>query len=324
MVIFVAGCAGFIGSNFVDYYIRNHSDDYVVGYDLLTYAGNLASLSNVLQNPNFKFFRGDINDGRRIEEIFYSYNPDIIVNFAAETHVDRSIFSAEKFIHTNINGTSVLADIARKFDIKRYHQVSTDEVYGSMSLAEKTKFSETSLLKPSNPYSASKSSADLFLLSYYYTYNFPVTISRCTNNYGPNQHIEKLIPLIITRALTNKFIPIYGTGENVRDWIYVEDHCRAIDCIIHNGNNGEIYNIAAHNEVSNIEVVKMILKLLDKPESLIKFVPDRLGHDIRYSVNYSKITTQLGWDREIAFPVGIKRTIDWYLNNEDWWTKLRE
>ncbi len=303
--------------------LKNHPNYKIVCLDLLTYAGNLETLESIMDNPNFKFVKGDITDRELVFELFEKEKFDAVVNFAAESHVDRSIENPEIFLKTNILGTQVLMDACRAFDTKRFHQVSTDEVYGDLPLERSDLFfTEDMPIKASSPYSASKAAADLLVLAYYRTYKLPATISRCSNNYGPYQFPEKLIPLVILRALDNKTIPVYGTGENVRDWLYVEDHCRAIDLILHDGTIGEVYNIGGHNEKTNLEVVKTILKELKKPESLITFVKDRAGHDLRYAIDPSKIHKELGWLPTTNFDDGIKRTVKWYLENRNWWEKI--
>lgn len=321
--ILVTGGAGFIGSNFVYYMLNAHPDDRIVCVDALTYAGNLSTLEQALQHPNFRFVKADIADRDAIFALFEEEKFDIVVNFAAESHVDRSIENPEIFLKTNILGTQVLMDACRKYGIERYHQVSTDEVYGDLPL-DRTDlfFTETTPIHTSSPYSASKASADLLVQAYHRTFGLPVTISRCSNNYGPYHFPEKLIPLIISRALADENLPVYGKGENVRDWLYVEDHCSAIDLIIHHGRVGEVYNIGGHNERTNLQVVKTILKALGKPESLITYVTDRPGHDMRYAIDPTKITTELGWKPQTMFDDGIQKTIDWYLNNRAWWENI--
>lgn len=323
MTIIVTGGAGFIGSNFVFYQLKNHPEDRVICLDKLTYAGNLSTLEPVINNENFRFVKADIADREAVYNLFEEEKPDIVVNFAAESHVDRSIENPEIFLQTNILGTQVLMDACRKYGIKRYHQVSTDEVYGDLPL-DRTDlfFTEDTPIHTSSPYSASKASADLLVLAYYRTYKLPVTITRCSNNYGPYHFPEKLIPLVISRALTNETIPVYGKGENVRDWLYVEDHCSAIDLVIRNGREGEVYNIGGHNEKTNLEVVKAILSYLGKSESLINYVTDRPGHDMRYAIDPEKIHSELGWFPVTKFEDGIKKTIDWYLDNKAWWQNI--
>lgn len=323
MNILITGGAGFIGSNFIYYQLQNHPEDEFICLDALTYAGNLETLQPVMQYDNFKFVKGDIADRDFVYKIFETEKPDIVVNFAAESHVDRSILEPELFLKTNIIGTGVLMDACRKYGIKRYHQVSTDEVYGDLPLGRPDLFfTEETPLHTSSPYSASKASADLLVLAYHRTYGLPVTISRCSNNYGPYHFPEKLIPLMIINALHDKKLPVYGTGENVRDWLYVEDHCSAIDLIIRKGRVGEVYNIGGHNEKTNLEVVKTILKELGKGEDLITFVKDRPGHDRRYAIDPAKIHRELGWLPQTSFAEGIKKTIKWYLDNEDWWQRI--
>ena len=323
MKILVTGGAGFIGSNFVYYELDNYPNNEVICLDKLTYAGNLETLEIAMKNPKFKFVKGDIADRAFVDELFASEKPDVVVNFAAESHVDRSIENPEIFLQTNVIGTSVLMDACRKYGNIRYHQVSTDEVYGDLPLDRPDLFfTETTLLHTSSPYSASKASADLLVQAYYRTYKLPVTISRCSNNYGPYHFPEKLIPLMIANALNDKKLPVYGKGENVRDWLYVEDHCSAIDLIIRKGKIGEVYNIGGHNERTNLEVVKTIIEELGKSEDLIEFVTDRPGHDRRYAIDPTKIHNELGWLPATKFDDGIKKTIEWYLTHKSWWEKI--
>ena len=323
MKILVTGGAGFIGGNFVHHMVNKYPDYEIVNLDLLTYAGNLETLKPVEDKPNYKFVKGDIADREFIMDLFEKEKFDIVVNFAAESHVDRSIEDPSIFVKTNVEGTVVLLDAAKKYGVKRYHQVSTDEVYGDLPLDRPDLFfTETTPLHTSSPYSSSKASADLFVLAYHRTFGLPVTISRCSNNYGPYHFPEKLIPLMISRALADEELPVYGKGENVRDWLHVSDHCEAIDLIIHKGKVGEVYNVGGHNERTNLEVVKTILKALDKPESLIKFVTDRPGHDMRYAIDPTKIHNELGWLPETKFADGIKKTIKWYLDNKEWWETI--
>lgn len=323
MKILVTGAAGFIGSNFVFHMRKAHPEYDIIALDSLTYAGNLETLAPVMEENHFTFVRCDITDREGVRKVFEEHHPDVVVNFAAESHVDRSIEDPGVFLRTNILGTQVLMDACREFGIRRFHQVGTDEVYGDLPLDRPDLFFTEDLpLQASSPYSASKASADLLAMAYHRTYGLPVTISRCSNNYGPYQFPEKLIPLMIANALADKPLPVYGTGENVRDWLYVEDHCRAIDMILENGKVGEVYNIGGHNERSNLDVVKTILKQLGKPESLITFVGDRKGHDLRYAIDPSKIHGELGWLPETKFDDGIRQTIDWYLNNESWWKNI--
>ena len=320
MKIVVTGGAGFIGSNFIYYMLDKYKDYKIICIDKLTYAGNLSTLSEAMKNQNFKFIKADICDIEKIDTVFKEEEPNIVVNFAAESHVDRSISNPEVFLETNIRGTSVLLECCKKYNVKRYHQISTDEVYGDLPLDRPDlSFTEKSPLRPSSPYSVSKTSADLLVLSYFRTYKLPVTISRCSNNYGPYHFPEKLIPLIIIKALKNEKLPIYGDGKNVRDWIYVKDHCKAIDLILHKGKIGEVYNVGGNSEKSNLEVVKTILNILGKSEKLIEFVPDRLGHDRRYAINDYKIESELGFKRDVTFEQGIEKTINWFLHNEKWW-----
>ena len=323
MKILVTGGAGFIGSNFIYYMLEKHPGYKVVCLDALTYAGNLETLDEAMKNPDFKFVKGDITDREAVRTLFADEKFDVVVNFAAESHVDRSIEETEVFLKTNILGTQVLMDASREYDVKRYHQVSTDEVYGDLPLDRPDLFfTEETPIHTSSPYSASKASADLLVMAYHRTYGFPATISRCSNNYGPYHFPEKLIPLMIANALADKSLPVYGEGLNIRDWLYVKDHCSAIDLIIHNGRVGEVYNIGGHNERANIDVVKTVLKELGKPESLITYVTDRKGHDMRYAIDPTKIHTELGWLPETKFDDGIKMTIKWYLDNKPWWENI--
>ena len=319
MTIIVTGGAGFIGSNFIFYMLKEHPQDRIVCLDSLTYAGNLSTLAPVMDQPNFRFVKLDICDRPGVYTLFEEEKPDVIVNFAAESHVDRSIENPEVFLPTNIIGTSVLMDACRKYGISRYHQVSTDEVYGDLPLDRPDLFfHEDTPIHTSSPYSTSKASADLLVMAYHRTYGLPVTISRCSNNYGPYQFPEKLIPLMIANALADKPLPVYGEGLNVRDWLYVGDHCKAIDLILRNGTVGEVYNIGGHNERTNLEVVKTILKALNKPESLISYVKDRPGHDLRYAMDPTKIETELGWQPVHNFDTGIVKTIKWNIENQEW------
>ncbi|MBQ3309108.1 dTDP-glucose 4,6-dehydratase [Candidatus Saccharibacteria bacterium] len=321
--IIVTGGAGFIGSNFVYYMLNKYPDYHIVCIDCLTYAGNIHTLNEAKNNPNFLFSKTNICDKEALRELFKQVKPDIVVNFAAESHVDRSIEGPEIFIKTNVEGTQTLMEVCRELNIPRYHQVSTDEVYGDLPLDRPDLFfTEQTPLHASSPYSASKAGADMLVMAYHRTYNFPATISRCSNNYGPYHFPEKLIPLTIINALNNQPLPVYGDGKNVRDWLYVEDHCRAIDLIIHNGKIGQIYNVGGHNEMANIDIVKLICKELDKPESLITFVEDRKGHDRRYAIDPTFIHNELGWLPETKFADGIKKTIHWYVENQDWWQDI--
>lgn len=323
MNILVTGAAGFIGSNFVYYMLEKHPEDRIVALDALTYAGNLETLEPAFKNDNFKFIKGDIADKKHMFQVFEEEKFDIVVNFAAETHVDRSIEDPGIFLTTNVIGTQVLLDASKEFGVKRFHQIGTDEVYGDLPLDRTDLFFTEGLpLKASSPYSASKASADLLTLAYHRTYGLPVTVSRCSNNYGPFQFPEKLIPLVIYRAENDESIPVYGKGDNVRDWLYVMDHCRAVDMIMRDGRDGEIYNIGGHNERNNITVVKKILEHLGKPESLITYVTDRKGHDKRYAIDPTKIKNELGWEPETKFEDGIVSTIDWYLEHRDWWEHI--
>ena len=319
MTIIITGGAGFIGSNFVFHMLREHPQDRVICLDKLTYAGNLSTLAPVMGQDNFRFVKADICDRDAVYSLFAEEHPDVVVNFAAESHVDRSIENPAIFLETNIMGTAVLMDACRKYGIQRYHQVSTDEVYGDLPLDRPDLFfTETTPIHTSSPYSSSKASADLLVLAYHRTYGLPVTISRCSNNYGPYHFPEKLIPLMIINALHDKPLPVYGDGLNVRDWLYVEDHCRAIDLILQKGRVGEVYNVGGHNEMKNIDIVKLICKALGKPESLIHHVTDRKGHDRRYAIDPTKIHEELGWLPETKFADGIKKTIEWYMDHEDW------
>ena len=323
MNVFVTGGAGFIGANFIFYMLKEHPDYRIVCLDKLTYAGNLSTLEPVMQNPNFRFEKIDICDREAVFQLFEEEKPDIVVNFAAESHVDRSIEDPEVFLRTNILGTQVLMDACRHYGTRRFHQVSTDEVYGDLPLDRPDLFfTEQTPLHASSPYSASKASADMIVMAYHRTFGLPVTISRCSNNYGPYQFPEKLIPLMIANALADKPLPVYGDGLNVRDWLYVEDQCRAIDLIIHKGQVGEVYNVGGHNEMSNISIVRLICRELNKPESLIKYVTDRKGHDRRYAIDPKKIHSELGWLPETKFEDGIKETVKWYLNNRQWWETI--
>ena len=319
MKIIVTGAAGFIGGNFCHYMVDKYPDYKIVALDALTYAGNLQTLEPIIENKNFNFVKGDITDRSFITGLFKEEMFDIVVNFAAESHVDRSIENPEVFLKTNILGTQVLMDASLKYGVKRYHQVSTDEVYGDLPLDRPDLFfTEDTPIHTSSPYSASKASADLLVQAYSRTFNLPITISRCSNNYGPYHFPEKLIPLMIKKALANENLPVYGTGENVRDWLHVYDHCVAIDLIIHKGKDGNVYNIGGHNERTNLEVVKTILKELDKPDTLIKYVTDRKGHDMRYAIDPTKIEKELGWKPVYNFDTGIIQTIKWNLENQDW------
>lgn len=333
--LLVTGGAGFIGSNFVKYMLNKYDDYRIVNLDLLTYAGNLENLKDVEDNPNYRFIKGDIADRDLVNRLFEEENFDYIINFAAESHVDRSIEEPGIFVKTNVMGTQVLLDTAKKYwtigkdetgypvyrDGVKYLQVSTDEVYGT--LGKTGMFTETTPLAPNSPYSASKASADMLVRAYNETFKMPMNITRCSNNYGPYQFPEKLIPLIIANTLEEKDLPVYGDGMQVRDWLHVKDHCSAIDTVLHKGKIGEVYNIGGNNEKANIEIVKLIIKTLGKSENLIKYVKDRLGHDRRYAIDNTKITTELGWEPSYTFEQGMKETIEWYLDNRDWWEKIR-
>lgn len=323
MKIIVTGGAGFIGSNFIHYMIEKYPEDIIINLDALTYAGNLETLKSVEDYPNYCFVKGDIADRDFIWELFSNEKPDMVVNFAAESHVDRSITDPGIFVRTNVMGTTTLLDACKEFGIKRFHQVSTDEVYGDLPFDRPDLFfTEDTPLHTSSPYSSSKASADLFVMAYYRTFGIPVSISRCSNNYGPYQFPEKLIPLMISRALANEDLPVYGNGANIRDWLHVKDHCQAIDLIIRNGVDGCVYNIGGHNERTNLEVVKTVLRTLGKPESLIRYVGDRPGHDRRYAIDPKKIESELGWKPEYTFDTGMEQTIRWYLDNHEWWEHI--
>jgi dTDP-glucose 4,6-dehydratase len=323
MITIVTGGAGFIGGNYIHEHFRKYPEEPIVCVDNLTYAGNMNTLESVRTRENFHFEKADIADAEAMKLIFEKYKPDYVINFAAESHVDRSIDHPGVFLRTNIIGTQVLLDMSRVYGVKRFHQVSTDEVYGDLPLDRpELLFTENTPLHTSSPYSASKAGADLLCLAYIRTYKMPVTISRCSNNYGPYHFPEKLIPLMITNAMADKPLPVYGKGENIRDWLYVLDHCRAIGLIVRNGTPGEIYNIGGHNERRNIDVVKAILKELGKPESLIAYVTDRAGHDLRYAIDPAKITGELGWKPETKFEDGLKMTVEWYKNNRSWWERV--
>ena len=323
MRILVTGGAGFIGANFIYYLKKHHPEDRIICLDKLTYAGNLSTLEPVMHDKNFLFSKTDICDREGVFRLFEQERPDVVVNFAAESHVDRSIETPGVFLETNIIGTSVLMDASRKYGVSRFHQVSTDEVYGDLPLDRPDLlFTEETPLHTSSPYSSSKAAADLLAMAYWRTYGLPVTVSRCSNNYGPYQFPEKLIPLMIINALSDKPLPVYGQGINVRDWLYVEDHCRAIDLIVRKGVPGEVYNIGGHNEMRNIDIVRMICREVGKPESLITFVTDRKGHDMRYAIDPAKIHASLGWLPETKFEDGLKKTVRWYLDNRSWWETI--
>ncbi|MEC2346202.1 dTDP-glucose 4,6-dehydratase [Paenibacillus barengoltzii] len=320
MKLLVTGGAGFIGSNFVLYMLKQHPNYQIINVDALTYAGNLENLKSVEGNPNHAFVKADITDAKAMDKLI-SQGVDVIVNFAAESHVDRSILEPDIFVKTNVLGTQVLLDAAKKHGVKKFVQVSTDEVYGT--LGETGLFTEETPLAPNSPYSASKAGGDLLVRAYHETFGLPVNITRCSNNYGPYQFPEKLIPLMISRALADEALPVYGDGLNIRDWLYVEDHCSAIDLVIHQGRNGEVYNIGGNNERTNLHIVRTILEQLGKPESLIKHVQDRPGHDRRYGIDPTKIMKELGWKPKHTFETGIKETIRWYLDNKEWWTRIQ-
>lgn len=319
MKFLITGGAGFIGSNFIHYMLDKYPDYQIINYDKLTYAGNTENLESIQNLNNYTFIKGDINNRELLEYVDDSYNIDVIVNFAAESHVDRSIKNSSDFVKTNIVGTQTLLDVARKNNL-RFIQISTDEVYGS--LGPIGYFSEETPLSPNSPYSASKASADLIVRSYHETFGLNTNITRCSNNYGPFQFPEKLIPLMIINALEGKPLPVYGNGKNIRDWLHVKDHCSAIDLVIHKGKPGEVYNIGGNNEKMNLEIVECILDFLKVSKELITFVPDRLGHDFRYAIDSNKIRKELGWRPEYSFEKGIKETIAWYQNHQDWWKKI--
>ncbi|MET3548181.1 dTDP-glucose 4,6-dehydratase [Paenibacillus favisporus] len=320
MKLLVSGGAGFIGSNFVLYMLQQHPEYKIINVDSLTYAGNLENLKSIENHPNYTFSKTDITDAKAIDDLFQQ-GIDVVVNFAAESHVDRSILDPEVFVKTNVLGTQILLDAAKKYGVTKYVQVSTDEVYGT--LGETGLFTEETPLTPNSPYSASKAGGDLLVRAYHETFGLPVNITRCSNNYGPYQFPEKLIPLMVSRALNDQALPIYGDGLNIRDWLYVEDHCSAIDLVIHKGRIGGVYNIGGNNERTNIHIVKTILAELNKPESLITYVQDRPGHDRRYGIDPTKIKQELGWKPKHNFETGIKETIQWYLNNKEWWTRIQ-
>jgi dTDP-glucose 4,6-dehydratase len=319
--VLITGGAGFIGSNFIHYMMDHHPDYRIINVDKLTYAGNLENLKDIEANPNYTFVKADICDVNAINGVFSSYAIDYIINFAAESHVDRSIEDPSIFLKTNVLGTQVLLDAARKYGVKKFVQISTDEVYGS--LGPTGYFTEDTPLSPNSPYSASKASADMLAMAYYRTYGLPVNITRCSNNYGPYQFPEKLIPLFVTNALSDKELPLYGDGKNIRDWIYVEDHCSAVDLVLHKGVEGEVYNIGGRSEKTNIEITELILNYLGKSHALIKYVKDRLGHDRRYAIDCSKIERELGWKPAYSFEDGMKKTIQWYIDNQPWWEKIK-
>ena len=318
--VLITGGAGFIGSNFVRYFLATHEDVRVVNFDKLTYAGNLESLEDVVTNPRYTFIKGDICDRTEVETAFTKFDIDTVIHFAAESHVDRSILGSAVFVQTNVVGTHTLLDVAKDRGVDRFIHVSTDEVYGS--LGDTGKFTETTSLHPNSPYAASKASSDLLALSYQHTHGLPVIVTRCSNNYGPYQFPEKLIPLMIVNAFVDKPLPVYGDGLNVRDWLYVEDHCSAIDMVLAKGKVGEVYNIGGNNEWKNIDIVKLILQRLGKPQSLINFVKDRPGHDRRYAMDATKMKNELGWQPSHTFENGIKETIEWYRQKESWWKRV--
>ena len=319
--ILVTGGAGFIGSNFVRYMLNKYKDYKIVNLDLLTYAGNIESLNDIRDNSNYLFVKGDIADNKLVDKIVSENKTDVIINFAAESHVDRSITNPDIFVKTNVLGTQNLLEVAKKYKLEKFFQISTDEVYGS--LGKTGFFTEKTPLSPNSPYSASKASADLLVMAYHHTFGLNINITRCSNNYGPYQFPEKLIPLFITNALADKQVPLYGDGLNIRDWLFVEDHCSAIDTVLHKGKDGEIYNVGGNNEKTNKYITDTILKYLGKDNSLIKYVADRLGHDRRYAIDATKIKEELGWQPQYKFEQAIEKTIQWYLNNKQWWQPLK-
>ena len=318
--ILVTGGAGFIGSNFINYMLGKSNDSFIVNLDKLTYAGNLQNLKGVEDNPNYIFIKGDIGNDEMVSYIFQKYNISHVINFAAESHVDRSILGSEIFFRTNVLGTNVLLENAKRFGVEKFVQISTDEVYGS--LGPEGQFEETTPLQPNSPYAASKAAADMMALAFYHTYQVPVVITRCSNNYGPYQFPEKLIPLMIINSLNNKKLPVYGDGLNVRDWIYVIDHNKAVEVVLEKGKNGEVYNVGANTEKPNIEIVKLLLNQVGKSEDLIEYVKDRLGHDRRYAINSAKIKKELGWVAEHTFENAMKDTVHWYIKNAKWWKEI--
>lgn len=322
MNVLVTGGAGFIGSNFVHYMLENHPTYKIINLDLLTYAGNIHNLDDVIDNPNHLFVQGNITNKELVRHLVAEHGITHFVNFAAESHVDRSILNPEIFVETNIQGTLALLNVAKEMNIEKYLQVSTDEVYGS--LGAEGYFTEETPLAPNSPYSASKTGADLLVRAYYETYGMNVNITRCSNNYGPYHFPEKLIPLMITNGMDNKELPIYGDGLNIRDWLHVQDHCQAIDLVLHKGRKGEVYNVGGHNERTNNEIVDIIIDQLELPRELIKYVDDRLGHDKRYAIDPTKLESELGWKPKYTFDTGILETIKWYQENEDWWRPLKE
>lgn len=320
MKLLVTGGAGFIGSNFINYWLQNYPADQIVNLDALTYAGNLDNLKNLENNPNYKFVKGDICDAALVNELVQGM--DIIVHFAAESHVDRSIKNSADFIRTNVEGTRILLEAAKNHGLIRFHHISTDEVFGALEFGA-PKFNEKTSYDPRSPYSASKAGSDHLVRAYYHTYKLPITISNCSNNYGPYQYPEKLIPLFITNLMTGKKVPVYGAGANVRDWIHVDDHNRGVDMIIKHGRIGETYCLGGDNEKSNLEITKLILGLMGHGEEMIEYVPDRLGHDLRYAIDFSKAKAELGWEPLRSFEEGLRATLEWYKANESWWQKLK-
>lgn len=318
--VLITGGAGFIGSNFVRYFLAAYPELNVINFDKLTYAGNLENLDTVHGNPRYHFVKGDICNRPAVEAAFLEFGIDVVIHFAAESHVDRSILGSSVFVETNVVGTNVLLDVAKDMSVDRFLHVSTDEVYGSLGATGK--FTEETPLHPNSPYSASKASSDLLAFAYHHTYGLPVVITRCSNNYGPYQFPEKLIPLMIINALNDKPLPVYGDGLNVRDWLHVRDHCAAIDTVLQKGKIGEVYNIGGNNEWKNIDIVKLILQKVGKPDSLIKFVKDRPGHDRRYAIDATKTETSLGWNPSYTFEDGIEETVQWYITNKNWWTRV--
>jgi dTDP-glucose 4,6-dehydratase len=320
--LLITGGAGFIGSNFLHYYLKKYPDDQLVNLDLLTYAGNIANLTDIVANSHYTFVQGNIINRQLVSHFMQMYNIDTVVNFAAESHVDRSIIHPEAFVETNVQGTLALLEAARHAQVHKFIQISTDEVYGSLGTTGY--FNETSLVQPNSPYAASKAAADLLVRSYYKTYGMNVNITRCSNNFGPYQFPEKLIPLLVSNGMDGKPLPIYGDGQNIRDWLYVADHCHAIDLVLHAGKPGEIYNIGGHHEQTNNQIAKVIVAQLDLPKTQIKYVADRLGHDQRYAIDATKIETELGWQATVPFEQGLKQTIRWYQTHEAWWRPLKQ
>jgi len=320
--ILVTGGAGFIGSNFIHYIVQKYPEVKIINFDILTYAGNLENLKSLEENSNYKFIQGDICDENLVNQVILDNSIDLIVHFAAESHVDRSIENSQDFVRTNVEGTRVLLDAALKNGKIRFHHISTDEVFGHLSLDDKP-FNETTAYDPRSPYSASKAGSDHLVRAYFHTHKLPITISNCSNNYGPYQFPEKLIPLFVTNLIEGKKIPVYGTGENIRDWIHVDDHNRGVEMILENGKIGETYCLGGNDEKTNLEITKEILGIMNKTENEIEYVEDRKGHDLRYAIDFSKAKTELNWEPEIKFEDGLKAAVEWYKNNEDWWKRIQ-